>query len=133
MTSKVTIVSSIYKDQHTICAQVSLACSRGTNMITLSLQDIRFLLSRSRGEWLPEELNGVAPLGPTGIRHVEGFGNNTTNMLAPNWWNGAADMLFPRMTFNRLNDVLKKGDVMHLGIEGLGEQTQKVVAFKRKA
>jgi 2-keto-4-pentenoate hydratase/2-oxohepta-3-ene-1,7-dioic acid hydratase in catechol pathway len=28
---------------------------------------------------------------------------------------------------------LKKGDVMHLGIEGLGEQTQKVVAFKRKA
>ena len=28
---------------------------------------------------------------------------------------------------------LKKGDVMHLGIEGLGEQTQKVVAFKRRA
>jgi 2-keto-4-pentenoate hydratase/2-oxohepta-3-ene-1,7-dioic acid hydratase in catechol pathway len=28
---------------------------------------------------------------------------------------------------------LKKGDVMHLGIEGLGEQIQKVVAFKRKA
>ena len=28
---------------------------------------------------------------------------------------------------------LKKGDVMRLGIEGLGEQTQKVVAFKRKA
>ena len=28
---------------------------------------------------------------------------------------------------------LKKGDVMHLGIEGLGEQTEKVVAFKRKA
>ncbi len=28
---------------------------------------------------------------------------------------------------------LKKGDVMHLGIEGLGEQTQKVMAFKRKA
>jgi 2-keto-4-pentenoate hydratase/2-oxohepta-3-ene-1,7-dioic acid hydratase in catechol pathway len=28
---------------------------------------------------------------------------------------------------------LKKGDVMHLGIEGLGEQTQKVVAYKRKA
>ena len=27
---------------------------------------------------------------------------------------------------------LKKGDVMHLGIEGLGEQTQKVVAYKRK-
>ena len=28
---------------------------------------------------------------------------------------------------------LKKGDVMHLGIEGLGEQSQKVVAYKRKA
>ncbi|MFM8920151.1 MAG: fumarylacetoacetate hydrolase family protein, partial [Limnohabitans sp.] len=28
---------------------------------------------------------------------------------------------------------LKMGDVMHLGIEGLGEQTQKVVAYKRKA
>jgi 2-keto-4-pentenoate hydratase/2-oxohepta-3-ene-1,7-dioic acid hydratase in catechol pathway len=25
---------------------------------------------------------------------------------------------------------LKRGDVMTLGIEGLGEQTQKVVAFK---
>mgnify|MGYP000111857090 CR=1 FL=1 len=102
-------------------------------MITLSLQDIRFLLSRSRGEWLPEELGGAAPLGPTGIRHVEGFGNVTPNMSAPNWWNGAADTLFPRMTFNWLNDTLKKGDVMHLGIEGLGEQTRKVVAFKRKA
>jgi 2-keto-4-pentenoate hydratase/2-oxohepta-3-ene-1,7-dioic acid hydratase in catechol pathway len=28
---------------------------------------------------------------------------------------------------------LKKGDVMHVGIDGLGEQKQKVVAFKRKA
>jgi Ca2+-binding RTX toxin-like protein len=81
-------------------------------MITLSLQDIRFLLSRSRGEWLPEEQGGLAPLGPTGIRHVEGFGNNTTNMSAPNWWNGAADTLFPRMTFNRLTDTLKKNDVI---------------------
>ena len=27
---------------------------------------------------------------------------------------------------------LKKGDVMHLGIEGLGEQTQKVVAYKKR-
>ncbi len=26
---------------------------------------------------------------------------------------------------------LKRGDVMTLGIEGLGQQTQKVVAFKR--
>jgi 2-keto-4-pentenoate hydratase/2-oxohepta-3-ene-1,7-dioic acid hydratase in catechol pathway len=26
---------------------------------------------------------------------------------------------------------LKRGDVMRLGIEGLGTQTQKVVAFKR--
>jgi 2-keto-4-pentenoate hydratase/2-oxohepta-3-ene-1,7-dioic acid hydratase in catechol pathway len=25
---------------------------------------------------------------------------------------------------------LKRGDVMHLGIDGLGVQTQKVVAFK---
>jgi 2-keto-4-pentenoate hydratase/2-oxohepta-3-ene-1,7-dioic acid hydratase in catechol pathway len=25
---------------------------------------------------------------------------------------------------------LKRGDVMRLGIDGLGEQTQKVVAFK---
>jgi hypothetical protein len=61
---------------------------------------------------LPEELGGAAPLGPTGIRHVEGFGNVTPNMSAPNWWNGAADTLFPRMTFNRLNDTLKKGDVI---------------------
>ena len=28
------------------------------------------------------------------------------------------------------NVFLKAGDVMHLGIEGLGEQTQKVVPFK---
>ncbi|MEY4362690.1 MAG: hypothetical protein RLZZ24_42 [Pseudomonadota bacterium] len=27
---------------------------------------------------------------------------------------------------------LKRGDVMHLGIEGLGEQTQKVVAYKKR-
>ena len=27
---------------------------------------------------------------------------------------------------------LKRGDVMHLGIESLGEQTQKVVAYKKK-
>ena len=26
---------------------------------------------------------------------------------------------------------LKRGDEMHLGIEGLGEQRQKVVAFKK--
>ncbi len=32
-------------------------------------------------------------------------------MSAPNWWNGAADTLFPRMTFNRLTDTLKKNDV----------------------
>ncbi|MEY3080277.1 MAG: hypothetical protein RJA94_262, partial [Pseudomonadota bacterium] len=72
-------------------------------MITLSLQDIRFLLSRSRGEWLPEELGGLAPLGPTGLRNVEGFGNNAKTMLSPNFWDGAADTLFPRLTFNRLN------------------------------
>jgi len=33
-------------------------------------------------------------------------------MSAPNWWNGAADTLFPRMTFNRLTDTLKKNDVI---------------------
>ena len=71
-------------------------------MITLSLQDIRFLLSRSRGEWLPEEQGGLVPLGPTGVRNVQGVGNNTENVNSPNWWFGAADTLFPRLTFNRL-------------------------------
>ena len=44
-------------------------------MLALSLQDMRFLLSRSRGEWLLEELNDLSPLGSAGGRHVEGFGN----------------------------------------------------------
>ena len=32
-------------------------------MITLGLQDIRFLLARSRGEWLPEEQGGAGTAG----------------------------------------------------------------------
>ena len=79
---------------------------------TLGLLDIRFLLARSRGEWLPEEQNGLAPFGPTGIRDVQGVGNNTQNELSPNWWFGAADTLFPRLTFNRLTTPTKKNDVI---------------------
>jgi hypothetical protein len=81
-------------------------------MITLSLQDIRFLLSRSRGEWLPEELGGLAPLGPTGIRDVQGVGNNTPNLASATWWFGAADTLFPRLTFNRLLEPGLKNDLI---------------------
>ena len=81
-------------------------------MITLSLQDIRFLLSRSRGEWLPEEQGGLVPLGPTGVRNVQGVGNNTENVNSPNWWFGAADTLFPRLTFNRLIEPGVKNDVI---------------------
>jgi Ca2+-binding RTX toxin-like protein len=81
-------------------------------MATLNLQDLRFLLSRVRGETLPEELGGLAPLGPTGIRDVQGVGNNTLNELSPNWWFGAADTLFPRETFNRLLAPTKKNDVI---------------------
>ena len=81
-------------------------------MITLGLQDIRFLLSRSRGEWLPEEQGGLAPLGPTGLRDVQGVGNNTQNVNAPNWWFGAGDTLFPRLTYNRLTAPGMKNDVI---------------------
>ncbi len=81
-------------------------------MPTFGIQDIRFLLSRVRGEWLPEEQGGLAPLGPTGIRDVQGVGNATVNPLAPNWWFGAADTLFPRLTFNRLLAPGKKNDVI---------------------
>ena len=81
-------------------------------MITLSLQDIRFLLSRSRGEWLPEEQGGLVPQGPTGLRDVQGVGNNTQNLASPNWWFGAADTLFPRLTFNRLLEPGLKNDVI---------------------
>ncbi|WP_431305315.1 peroxidase family protein [Sediminicoccus sp. BL-A-41-H5] len=81
-------------------------------MPTLSLADIRFLLARSRGEWLPEELNGLAPLGPTGIRDVQGVGNNTLDAAAPGFWFGAADTLFTRDTFNRLVEPSTKNDII---------------------
>ena len=79
---------------------------------TFSLADIRFLLSRSRGEWLPEEQGGVAAFGPTGLRDVQGVGNNTSNIESPGYWFGAADTLFPRLTFNRLTAPSTKNDVI---------------------
>lgn len=79
---------------------------------TIGLLDLRFLLSRVRGEWLPEEQGGLVPQGPTGIRDVQGVGNNTLNELSPNWWFGAADTLFPRLTFNRLTAPTIKNDVI---------------------
>ncbi len=79
---------------------------------TLGLQDIRFLLSRVRGEWLPEELGGLAAQGPTGIRDVQGVGNQGNDPLQPNYWWGAADTLFIRTTFNRLTTPTKKNDII---------------------
>jgi hypothetical protein len=55
---------------------------------------------------------GLAPLGPTGLRDVQGVGNNTLNANSPNWWFGAGDTLFPRMTFNRLTAPNTKNDVI---------------------
>ncbi len=82
---------------------------------SLSISDLRFLLSRVRWDWLPEEQGGVVPLGPTGIRRNQGIANHTNNPLAINWWFGAGDTLFPRLTYNRLtaaggksNDVISK-------------------------
>lgn len=80
-------------------------------MAVFSVFDLRFLLSRSKSEWLPEELGGVLPLGPTGIRNVQGIGNNTKNPAAPGFFFGAADTPFKRLTFNRLlspfkNDII---------------------------
>ena len=69
---------------------------------SLGTSDLRFLLSRVRWDWLPEEQGGVVPLGPTGIRRVQGIGNHSRDPLSPNWWFGAGDTLFPRLTFNRL-------------------------------
>ncbi len=81
--------------------------------VSLSTSDLRFLLSRVRWDWLPEEQGGVAPFGPTGIRRNQGFANHTQNPLAANWWFGAGDTLFSRLTYNRLtapggkpNDVI---------------------------
>ena len=70
----------------------------GVNVVT---SDLRFLLSRVRWSWLPEENNGLAPLGPTGIRRNQGIANQSRNPLSPTWWFGSADTLFPRLTFNR--------------------------------
>ncbi|MEN9879131.1 MAG: Leukotoxin [Cyanobacteriota bacterium] len=80
-------------------------------MPVFSVFDLRFLLSRSHSTWLVEELGGVAPLGPTGIRNVRGIGNNTKNPAAPGFFFGSADTLFKRLSFNRLlspfkNDVI---------------------------
>jgi hypothetical protein len=80
-------------------------------MPVFSVFDLRFLLSRSHSTWLVEELGGVAPLGPTGIRNVQGIGNNTTNPAAPGFFFGSADTPFRRLSFNRLlspfkNDVI---------------------------
>ena len=81
-------------------------------MFRLNLSDRRFLLSRIREELLVEELNGLLPLGPTGTRDVQGVGNASTDRRNPSWWFGAADTLFPRLTFNRLTDPFVKGDVI---------------------
>lgn len=76
-------------------------------MPVFSLQDLRFLLSRSQSTFLPEELGGLAPLGPTGIRNVQGIGNNTTNPAAPGFLFGSANTLFNRVSFNRLTSPFK--------------------------
>ncbi len=81
-------------------------------MPTFGTQDIRFLLSRVRGEWMAEENGGLAPLGPTGIRDVQGLGNNNTNEQAPGYWFGAGDTLFTRWTFNRLTATSTNKDVI---------------------
>ena len=88
-----------------------LPSTRKFPMAVFSVFDLRFLLSRSKSEWLPEELGGVLPLGPTGIRNVQGIGNNTKNPAAPGFFFGAADTPFKRLTFNRLlspfkNDII---------------------------
>ena len=69
---------------------------------SLNLSDLRMLLSRVRFDWLAEEQGGVLAFGPTGIRRVQGIANHSQNPLAANWWFGAGDTLFPRLTFNRL-------------------------------
>jgi len=79
---------------------------------TFSIFDLRFLLSRVSNNWLIEEQDGLAPLGPTGIRTVAGLGNNTQDTLSQNYWFGAADTQFKRLTFNRLTAPIKKNDVI---------------------
>ena len=80
--------------------------------INISLFDLRFLLSRVNTSWMSEEFDGLAPFGPTGIRNVQGLGNNTTDQAAPGYWFGAGDTLFPRLTFNRLTSALTKNDII---------------------
>jgi Ca2+-binding RTX toxin-like protein len=96
---------------------------------TIGLQDLRFLLSRVRGEWLPEEQGGLAPRGPTGIRDVQGVGNNTLNELSPNWWFGAADTLFPRLTFNRLTAPGLKNDTISSPFANSQRGPDKIIAI----
>ena len=79
-------------------------------MPNISIADIRFLLSRVRGDFLPEEQGGLAPFGPTGIRDVQGVANNDVDVTRPGFWFGAADTLFPRLTFNRLTHPLDASD-----------------------
>ena len=73
----------------------------------LSLFDNRFLLSRSQSNWLPEERDGLLPLGPTGIRKVSGNGNNSKNPVSPGFLFGSVDTPFIRLTFNRLTSPYK--------------------------
>ena len=73
----------------------------------LSLFDNRFLLSRSQSTWLPEERDGLLPLGPTGIRKVSGNGNNSKNPVSPGFLFGSVDTPFIRLTFNRLTSPYK--------------------------
>jgi hypothetical protein len=81
-------------------------------MATLSLSDIRFLLSRVRTEFLPQELNGLAAFGPTGTRNLQGVGNNTLDTSLDGYWYGAGDTLFTRDTFNRLLEPTTKNDII---------------------
>jgi len=81
-------------------------------MATLSLSDIRFLLSRVRTEFLPQELNGLAAFGPTGTRNLQGVGNNTLDNSLDGYWYGAGDTLFTRDTFNRLLEPTTKNDII---------------------
>lgn len=79
----------------TICQQTGLfRLPEDPIMPNISIADIRFLLSRVRGDFLPEEQGGLAPFGPTGIRDVQGVANNDVDVTRPGFWFGAADTLF---------------------------------------
>jgi len=81
-------------------------------MTTLSPLDNRFLLSRVRSEFLPEEQNGLAAFGPTGTRNLQGVGNNALDASLDGYWYGAGDTLFTRDTFNRLLEPATKNDII---------------------